>query len=138
MKNLLPLILAAMLLASCAKTVTFNQSTTVPGAHGGVRIKKDKNDNYNVDVHVRNLPNPDDLHPPKRSYVVWLETNDNRSLNIGNVNISRGLFSKKRKGKLETTSSFKPVRIFITPEDEKSPKIPGAEAVLSTSLFRVR
>jgi hypothetical protein len=138
MKRLIPILFATILLASCAKKISFNPSTTVPGAAGGVRIKKDKNDNYAIELNVRNLPDADDLQPPKRSYTVWMETNDNRALNIGSLDITRGLFSKKRKGKMETTSSFKPVRVFVTPEDEKAPQIPGAEPVLTTNLFKVR
>lgn len=138
MKTLLPLLLATVLFASCAKKVTFNPSTTVPGASGGVRIKKDKNQNYAIELNVRNLPEADDLNPPKRSYTVWMETNDNRALNIGGLEITKRWFSKKQKGTMEATSSFKPVRVFVTPEDERAPQIPTAEPVLSTSLFRVR
>jgi hypothetical protein len=138
MKKVLPILCAAALLGSCAKKVTFNPSTAVPGASGAVKIKKDKNDNYGIDLDVRNLPDAGDLQPPKRGYTVWMETNDNRALNIGSLDISSGLFSKKRKGDMQTTSSFRPVRIFVTPEDEQSPTIPGAEPVLSTSLFKVR
>jgi hypothetical protein len=138
MKNVLPILFAAALLGSCAKKVTFNPSTTVPGASGSVKIKKDKNDNYGIDLDVRNLPDAGSLQPPKRGYTVWMETNDNRALNIGSLDISSGLFSKKRKGNMQTTSSFRPVRVFVTPEDEQAPTIPGAEPVLSTSLFKVR
>ena len=138
MKKIIPSIFALLLLASCAKKVTFNPSMAVPGASGSVRIKKDKNANYLMELNVRNLPKADDLNPAKRTYIVWVETNDNRALNVGNLDISRGLFSRKRKGKLETTSSFKPVRVYVTPEDEKAPTIPSAEHVLSTSLFKIR
>ena len=129
---------AVILLASCAKKVTFNPSTTVPGATGGVKIKKDNNDNYAIELNVRNLPEADDLQPPKRSYTVWMETVDNRALNIGSLDISRGLFSRKRKGTMETTSSFRPVRIFVTPEDERAPVVPTTSPVLSTKLFKMK
>lgn len=138
MKRILPLLFAALLLGACAKKVAFNPSTQVPGATGFVRVKKDNNANYALELNVRNLPKADDLHPPKRGYTVWMETNDNRALNIGSLDISSSLFSRKRKGKLATTSSFKPVRVFVTPEDEQAPRIPGAEPVLSTKLFKVR
>lgn len=131
-------LIAVFLLGSCAKRISFNSSTTVPKATGSVKIKRDKHENYTINLSVRNLPKPDDLQPPKRSYVVWMETNDNRALNIGTINTGRGLFSKSRKGELETKSSFKPVRIFITPENERAPQIPTAEHVLSTNLFRMK
>ena len=138
MKTIIPFTLAILVFASCAKKVTFNPSTTVPGASGTVKIKKDKNANYLVELRVKNLPKADNLNPPKRIYTVWMETIDNRALNIGKLDNSRSLFSRKRKGQLETTSSFRPVRVFITPEDEVAPKIPGAEPVLTTNLFKVR
>lgn len=133
-----PFLVAVLLLGSCAKKIGFNPSTTVPGATGSVKIKKDEHQNYTINLSVRNLPKPDDLQPPKRSYTAWVETNDNRNLNIGTINSSKGLFSKSRKGELETKSSFRPVRIFITPENDREPQIPGAEPILSTNLFRMK
>jgi hypothetical protein len=138
MKKLIPLLLIAVIFGSCAKKVAFNPSTTVPGATGGVKIKKDQNDNYAIQLHVRNLPEADDLQPPKRSYTVWMETVDNRALNVGGLEISKGLFSRKRKGSMETTSSFRPVRIFVTPEDEQAPSVPSTTPVLSTKLFKMK
>lgn len=137
-KRIFPFLMAIALLGSCAKKISFNPSTTVPGAAGSVKIKKDKHENYAINMQVRNLPKPDDLQPPKRSYAVWMETNDNRALNIGSVSLNKGLFSKERKGELETKSSFRPVRVFITPEDQRDPQIPGAEPILSTSLFKTK
>ena len=138
MKKLIPLLLVAVMFGSCAKKVAFNSSTAVPGATGGVKIKKDQNDNYAIELHVRNLPEADDLQPPKRSYTVWMETVDNRALNVGGLEISKGLFSKKRKGSMATTSSFRPVRIFVTPEDEQAPTVPSTTPVLSTKLFKMK
>ncbi len=138
MKKLIPLLLISVMFGSCAKKVAFNPSTAVPGASGGVKIKKDPNDNYAIELHVRNLPEANDLNPPKRGYTVWMETVDNRALNVGGLDITKGLFSKKRKGGMETTSSFKPVRIFVTPEDEQAPTVPTTTPVLSTKLFKVR
>lgn len=138
MKTLIPLLLVMVLFGSCAKKVAFNPSTAVPGATGSVKIKKDKNDNYGIELNVKNLPKADDLQPPKRSYTVWMETRDNRALNIGSLDISSGLFSRTKKGSMETTSSFRPVRIFVTPEDEQAPMIPSTTPILSTRLFKMR
>lgn len=138
MKRILLLLCAVFILGSCAKKISFSPSAAVPGATGAVKIKRDKNENYAIELNVRNLPEPEDLQPPKRSYTVWVETNDNRAQNIGNLDTSVGLFSKTRKGELETVSAHKPVRIFITPEDSKVPQIPGAEPILNTKLFRIK
>jgi hypothetical protein len=137
-KKISSFLLVVLLLGSCAKKITFNPSSVIPSTTGSVSIKKDKNDNYGIELHVRNLPEAKDLTPPKRNYTVWMETNDNRELNIGNLESTKGLFSKTRKGELKTTSSFRPVRLFVTPEDEETPEIPGAIPILSTDLFKVK
>lgn len=138
MKRVLLLIFTISVLGSCAKKVAFNPSTVSPGATGSVKIKRDKNKNYAIDLKVRNLPKAEDLQPPRRGYTVWVETNDNRAQNVGNLDTSVGLFSRTRKGDLETVNSAKPVRIFITPEDNKAPEIPGSEPILSTKLFKIK
>ena len=138
MKISVLLVIIALAFTSCAKKVTFLPSTIVPGASGSVKVKKDGNNNYKVNLAVRDLPQANDLNPPRNNYTVWMETADNRALNMGSLHTSKGLFSKTRKGKLETVASFKPVRLFITAEESSAPQIPGAEPVLSTSLFKVR
>lgn len=138
MKTPLLFIITILILSSCAKKISFSPSTVVPTASGSVKVKKDDNNNYKVNLSVRNLPSAGDLHPPKNNYTVWMETADNRAMNIGKLQTSKGLFSKTRKGELETVASFKPVRFFITAEDTNTPNIPGSEHVLTTSLFKVR
>jgi hypothetical protein len=138
MKTISLLLITALAFTSCAKKVSFLPSSTVPAASGSVKLKKDNNNNYKVDLNVRDLPEADDLHPPRNNYTVWMETADNRALNIGSLKTSKGLFSKTRKGELKTVASFKPVRLFITAEESSSPQIPGAKPILSTSLFKVK
>lgn len=60
---------------SCARKLTFGVSPVVPAAEGTVKIKKSKNDNYIVDVKVRNLAESKRLTPPRDVYVVWMEWN---------------------------------------------------------------
>lgn len=138
MKISLLLIVTALVFSSCAKKITFSPSSVVPTASGSVKVKKDDNNNYKVNLQVRQLPSAGDLHPPKNNYTVWMETADNRAMNIGRLQVSKGLFSKTRKGELETVASFKPVRFFITAEESNTPNIPGSEHILTTSLFKIR
>jgi len=63
MSRILLLIFAISVLGSCAKKVAFNPSTVAPGATGSVKIKRDKNKNYAIDLKVRNLPKAEDLQP---------------------------------------------------------------------------
>jgi hypothetical protein len=107
----------------------------VPEAEGYVKVKKDKNSNYDIDVSIRNLADPKRLTPARKTYVVWMETNQNGTKNIGQLNSSSGMFSKALKASLTTVSTFKPERIFITAEDDPKIEYPGSQVVITTSSF---
>jgi hypothetical protein len=122
-------------LSAQSKKVNFNTSTVVPGAEGKVKVKKDKNGNFNVAIDVVNLAPPGKLTPAKKVYVVWLETAEKGVKNIGQINSSGSLFSKTRKGSINTVSPHKPVRIFISAEDDPAIEEPGTLIVLTTESF---
>lgn len=119
-------------ISSCAKKMTFGTSTIAPAATGKVKIKKDKNKNYGIDVSLRNLAPSDKLSPPRKTYIVWAETESNGVKNIGQINTSSGLFSKKLKASLSAHLPFKPINIFITAEDNQSVQYPGNMVILTT------
>jgi len=120
---------------SCAKKVSFLTSPVVPAARGQVKIKKDSNKNYAIQMHIYNLAEVKRLQPPKDAYVIWLVTNDGRTKNIGQIKSSTATFSKKLKANFESVSSFKPNKIIITAEDEASVQFPGSMVILSTDNF---
>jgi len=122
-------------LASCAKKISFQTSSVVPSAEGSVKVKKDNNNNYSIDLNVIRLADPKRLEPSKSTYVVWLETAENGSKNIGSMNTSSSLFSKTLKSSLKTVSPFKPVSVFITAEDNAEIQYPGSHVVLRTNRF---
>jgi hypothetical protein len=131
-------IAAAMMLfffSSCARKISFQTSTVVPAAEGTVNVKKDKNDNYRVSLAISNLAEPKRLQPAKNTYVIWMDTDNNRIKNIGQINTSTGFLSSKLKASFETVSSFKPIKIFITAEDDAAIQYPGMQVVLSTGNF---
>src|SRR5688572_3286210 len=101
-------VVVAVVLAAClvssSNSLRFVPSTVVPGANGQVKVKTDKNRNYAVDVSVRDLADPSLLAEPKASYVVWMETQNNGTQNLGRLMTSRGLFSKSMKGSLTTVT----------------------------------
>jgi hypothetical protein len=107
----------------------------VPGAEGTVKVKKDKNQNYLIDVSIDNLATSKQLTPSRSSYVAWMETKENGTKNIGQVNSAKGLFSKTRKASLTTVSTFKPTRIFITAEDDPKIEFPGTMVIMTTDSF---
>src|SRR5688572_8437468 len=126
-------------LASCSQSLNFIPSTLVPGADGKVRVNMDKNRNYAIDVSVDNLADPSLLQTPKANYIVWMETTDKGTQNLGRLVTSRGLFSKAMKGSLETVTPHAPVRFFITAEDQSDPPYPSQVILTSeNNLIRER
>ena len=130
---LLIAVVAIILLPSCARKMTFNNSSVVPAATGSVKIKSDKNNNHSIDISVTNLAPADKLTPAKKTYVVWMVTEGNGTKNIGQISTSGSLLSKTLKGSLETVTTFKPVSIFITAEDDATVQYPGTTVVLNTN-----
>lgn len=124
-------------LTACGKKISFLPSTVIPTAKGYVKIKADKNDNYAVRLEVKDIVKSKDLQPSKKTYVVWVETLENRSHHLGKLESSKSLFSGTRKGKLETVTAAKPVRVFVTAEENGTPQFPS-EVVLTTKLFKMR
>ncbi len=122
-------------LASCSRKISFQTSSVVPAAEGSVKVKKDNNNNYSIDLNVIRLADPKRLEPSKNTYVVWIETEENGSKNIGSLNTSSSMFSKTLKSSLKTVSPFKPVSLFITAEDNADIQYPGSQVVLRTDRF---
>lgn len=122
---------------SCATKVSFLSSSVVPAAQGTVKVKKDGNKNYVIRIKLANLAESTRLQPPKNTYVVWMETDDNRTKNIGQVISSTDFLSKKLKGSMETVSSFRPQKIFITAEDDANTQYPSSSSdiILTTNNF---
>jgi hypothetical protein len=122
-------------LAACARKISFQTSSVVPSAEGTVKVKKDNNNNYSIDLNIIRLADPKRLEPSKSTYVVWIETAENGSKNIGSLNTSSSLFSKTLKSSLTTVSPFKPISLFITAENNADIQYPGSQVVLRTDRF---
>jgi hypothetical protein len=120
---------------SCATKKDFLLSSVVPAARGYVKIDTDKNKNYNIKVVIENLAEVERLASKNSTYVVWMDTRDNDTKNLGQIKSSRKVMSKRLKASLETKSAFKPSRIFITAEDDADVQYPVAQVVLSTEKF---
>jgi len=123
------LVMIIALFGSCSKKIVFLPSNVVPAAEGYVKVKKDGNENYGIALKVSNLAEVDKMQPPKKTYVVWLETDRGVTRNIGQIVSSRNL-----NANFETVSSFKPVKIFLTAEDNENTQYPG-NVVLTTDKF---
>jgi len=133
LNNVLIFILIAIFmltLQSCAKKIAFTNSSVVPAAEGTVKIKKDNNNNNVIKLDITYLAKPDRLTPPKKVYVVWVTNQDGITQNVGRIISNNGL-----KASFETTTPFKPVKVFITAEDNGLLQYPGYTKVLETDNF---
>jgi len=132
-KNFFLGILTTMMIlsfVSCSTKALFQTSSVVPAAKGQVIVKKDKNNNYVIHMKISNLAGVERLEPVRQTYVVWMLTDQGLTKNIGRVNSSSNL-----KVSFKTVSSFKPIQIFITTEDNESAQFPGEQVVISTEKF---
>lgn len=121
--------------SSCSQKANFLISNVVPAAKGSVTVSKTKNDNYEVSVQLTDLADPGRLQPAKSLYVVWMETGNNPTQNIGQIKTSSGFLSKNMKSSFKTTSSSRPTKIYITAEDDSSIQYPHGVVVLTTANF---
>lgn len=140
MKKLPYLLLSLSILLlvgnSCAHKTTFQTSTVVPAAEGTVQWKKDSNNNYVITIKMVNLAEVERLEPPKKAYVVWMENEEGRPKNLGQINSSHETFTRKLKATFQTVSSFKPAKIYITAEDESNVNFPSSMVVLQSKSIK--
>lgn len=120
---------------SCSKKIEFEKSPVVPAARGVVKVSKNSNKNYIIKIKFDNLAEVDRLNPPKKTYVVWMVTDQKSTKNIGQIKSSSSMMSSKLKADFETATPFKPVKIFITAEDDGNVEYPGTFTILSTNNF---
>ena len=133
--NLLLMIVVLFSINSCTKKIAFLTSSVVPAARGDVKVSKDKNMNYVIQVHISELAEVSRLSPPKQTYVVWMITDQNDIKNIGKINSKMGGLVKQLNASFETVSDLKPNKIFITAEDDASVQFPNSQIILSTDRF---
>ncbi len=128
-------IISLSFLSACSKKVMFQNSVIVPAARGYVKVSKDDNKNFVIKVELTNLAEVTRLQPPKKSYVIWLVSDDEITKNIGQIKSSSSMLSSKLKASFETVSSSKPTKIFITAENDENVKVYGNQIVLTTDKF---
>lgn len=127
--NYILVIIIILLLSSCTATTRFPVSTTVPAAEITAIRKKDKNNNYVVEITAKYLAEANRLQPPKNNYCVWIITNDGVTKNIGQLSVSN---IKKTVLKALTPFEFK--EIFITAEDRGDVAYPSGVEISRTKF----
>jgi len=118
-----------------AKKFGFLSSSIVPAARGYVKVIRDNNENYIIQVKISNLAEVDRLQPSKQVYVVWMITDHEITKSIGQIISSTTFSSTKLKAYFKIVSSSKPIKIFITAEDEAGAQSPSEQVILTTDRF---
>ena len=127
--KILAIIGVVALMTSCASTVRFPVSSTVPAADITVKKKMDKNKNYFIELTARNLAAANRLNPPKSNYSVWIVVENGMTKNIGQLTIRNA-----KKATLKTTTPFNVKEIFITAEDHVNLNYPTGVEISRTTL----
>ncbi|MGZ5247319.1 MAG: hypothetical protein ACXWV5_09780 [Flavitalea sp.] len=135
MKYIFTFLILALTITACSRKINFNDSTVVPAATGQVKVKKDHNNNYQIKLDLKHLADPQKLQIPKQLYVLWMDTEDNGTQNLGKILPEKGMFTSTIRASLETVTSMKPTRFFITAEDDGTVQYPGSEIILQTNSF---
>ncbi|MCB2178229.1 MAG: hypothetical protein KQH57_20665 [Actinomycetales bacterium] len=101
-------------------------------------MKQDNNQNYIIKIEVSDLAEVERVQASKNTYVVWMETDQGNVENLGQLKSSTSFLSKRHTASLETATSYKPVKIFITTEEGINTQYPGRQVVLTTETFTVK
>jgi hypothetical protein len=115
----------------CAQTVAFRETPEAPAAKGEAKITTDNNNNTRVELEIRHLAPPQNLTPPKSVYVVWAESPDGRTENLGQI-----IAGSDRSAEFQTVTPLKVFRILVTAEDRALAQSPSQQVVLTTDTFR--
>ncbi len=102
------------LLTSCASTVKFPVSQSVPAADITAKTKKQGQSNYLVIITANNLAASERLDPPKKIYVIWAVSDAGVTRNVGHFTQQNAV-----KATYKASFPYEPVEIFITAEDEE-------------------
>jgi hypothetical protein len=128
--TILPIVALLLFFGSCAQKVAFQRSSVVPAAEADIRIKTDRNNNYELKIDVQNLAHPENLSPSRETYVVWLQSTDFNTYNLGELQVGDNL-----RGSLTAVTPHSPARVFITAEDSAIKDEPGDQVVLVAEDF---
>ena len=125
-------------LGSCSTKITFPVSNVVPAAEPKASVKKTNEGDYVVKLDVNNLALPERLSPPKKHYIVWVDTENQGVKNLGEISNNTGIFRNRGRASFETSTLFKPSMIMITAENNLEIDYPGSHVVLKSRPFELK
>lgn len=130
------LVILGLSLYACSNKMEFTTSPVAPAARGDVNIKKDRNDNYSIDVSITNLAEVERIQGENTTYVVWIVTEGEEAKNIGQIQSATRGISNKLKASFQSVSTKRPLKVFVTAEKDGAIAMPGPIVVLSTDSIQ--
>jgi hypothetical protein len=121
----------------CSTKVTFPVSKIVPAAEPVAKISKNKIGSYDINLDINNLALPERLSPPKKYYVVWIETEAKGISKLGEITNNQGLFSNRGRASFEAETKNRPTLIMVTAENDLDVTYPGSQIILKSRPFEV-
>lgn len=109
----------------------FVRSFIIPGATGEVAVKKDKNNNYLLNVRIVNLAEAQRLSSPKDACIVWMDSDGATVQKLGRLKTSSGLLSRTVKAEMSTVPTV-PTRVSIFAEVNPDVQSPDEQTLLDT------
>lgn len=112
------------LITSCGNTTRFPVSSFAPAADIKAKTKVDKNNNHVITVTAKNLASPERVDPSRNAYVIWIKTEDNKVMNLGQLRNDNA-----QTASLTTVTPYDPKEIFITLEEQGSVSSPSGTEI---------
>ncbi|SHN00007.1 hypothetical protein SAMN04488057_105138 [Cyclobacterium lianum] len=134
---LIGLLLVLSGINSCSTKVTFPVSAVVPAAEPAAKISKNKTGGYDLELNVSKLALPERLSPPKKHYLVWIDT-DQGLQKLGELSNNSGIFRNRGNAAFETNTSYRPTVILVTAENDLETSFPGSHVVLKSRPIKIK
>ena len=132
-------ILAAiwvMVMSSCGGTADLLTASFIPATRAYVKVKQDRHDRYVIQVVLHHLIQQPEKQSARQTYVVWMVSECDGIYNLGALKVSSFLSPSAFKTTFRPGRYEKPVRIYITVEDDPDIIFPENGIVYSTSRFQ--
>jgi|GEM_PF-2141100 len=113
-----------LLLSACGNTTRFPVSSYAPAADIKAKTKIDQNNNHVITVTAKNLASPGRVDTTGQAYVIWIKTDDNKVVNLGQLRNENA-----ETASLTTVTPYRPDEIFITLERTGSVSAPSGTEI---------
>jgi len=123
------LLSISSLLACGGRKVHMTPASTQPAAQGVATLKHDKNGNLTVDLKLKHLAAPQNLTPPKSTYIVWIQPTTGEVHKLGELRVN-----DKLEGEFKAPVPTSNFQIFVTAEDGPTVAQPSGPEVLRQTV----